>query len=180
MNRLFWGLLFVALDVEVTLGSAVFGLFPDFVGYFLMMKGMETLAEESAHFSGGRHWAFALALLSIITYGADLLNLSAMDRVRMWMLGLAGHGAGVFLQYKLVAGIRQMEDCRDWELQSEKLKAMWLIQAVMSTVWYLLGWVPLVGIFTAVAATVTAVCLLAAMYNVKKRYANAMEKERKP
>ena len=180
MNRLFWGLFFVVLDFEATLGSATFGLLPDFIGYFLMMKGMEELAEESECFDAGRHWAFALVLLNAILYMADLLDLEAMQRVWIWCLGLAGYGAGVFALYQTVAGIRQMEARRGWDLQGEKLKVMWLIQTVMGTVCYLLSWVPLVGTFAAVAAAVTAVCLLAAMYGTKKRYGKEIKKEREP
>ena len=40
MNRLFRGFFFVALDFELTLGTADFELLPDFIGYVLMMKGM--------------------------------------------------------------------------------------------------------------------------------------------
>lgn len=178
MNRLFWGLFFVLLDLKVTLGSAAFGLLPDFFGYFLLMKGMEALEEENRHFAKGRHWAFALVLLNVILYVADLLDLQTMDRVRVWCVGLAGHGAGIYVLYKMIAGIRQMEEDRRWDLHSGKLKAMWLIQTVMGTIAYLLGWVPLVGIISGAASSVTAVCLLAAMYGTGKRFAQEREKER--
>lgn len=54
MRHLFWGLFFVTLDFDLSLGSVTLGLLPDFVGYYLLMKGMEELAEESGHFEKGR------------------------------------------------------------------------------------------------------------------------------
>lgn len=170
MSRLFWGLFFVVLDFEITLGSAAIGLLPDFVGYFLLMKGMEELAGESRYFDWGRHWAFAMALLHTILYVAGLLDLSSGVTVGFWALGLAGYCVGLFVLYQLVAGIRQMEEHHGWDLQGEKLKAMWMIQAVMGLIGYLLNWVPLVKTFAAAAAAVTAVCMLAAMYGTWKRY----------
>jgi hypothetical protein len=35
MQSLFWGLFFIFLDFNVTLGNSVVGLIPDFVGYIL-------------------------------------------------------------------------------------------------------------------------------------------------
>ena len=40
MNRLFWGFFFVLIDVKLSVGSAVFDLLPDFLGFWMIMKGM--------------------------------------------------------------------------------------------------------------------------------------------
>ena len=170
MNRLFWGLLFVVLDYELKIGSVMLGLLPDFVGYWLLMKGMESLAEESVYFDRGRHWAFGLMLVHLVLYGGDLLDPPTMTALGLWVLGLVGHAVGLYLVNRMIAGIRQMEKNCGRDLQSEKLKFMWLIQAVMGTLSYLLNWVPLVKTFAALASAVTAICLLAAMYGTKKRY----------
>lgn len=170
MNRLFWGLLFVALDFELNPGSVTIGLLPDFIGWYLLMKGMEALAEENRYFDRGRHWAFALCLLNVVLYGADLLNPSGMNAFAMWMLGLAGLCVGVYVTGSMIRGIRQMEEDHHRQLHSEKLKIMWMIQAVMGILAHLFSWLPLVGEFTAAAAVVTAVCLLIAMYGTAKCY----------
>ena len=170
MNRLFWGFLFVVLDYELKIGSATLGLLPDFGGYFLLMKGMESLADENEYFARGRHWAFGLMLLHLVLYGGALLDPPAMTAVGLWVLGLAGHIVGLYLVNRVIAGIRQMESSSGRDLQSEKLKFMWLIQAVMGTLAYLLNWVPLVKSFAALASAVTGICLLIAMYGTKKRY----------
>lgn len=170
MNRLFWGLLFVLLDFEAKVGSATLGLLPDFVGCWLLMKGMEELADENKCFDRGRHWAFGLMLLHLVLYGGKLLGADAMAAVGLWCLGLIGFGLEVYLIRRMIAGIRQMEESHGWVLQSGKLREMWLIQAVMGGIAYLLSWVPLVKIFAALAGMVTAACLLVAMYGTKKRY----------
>ena len=174
MNRLFWGLFFVTLDFDLTLGSATFGLIPDFAGYYLLMKGMEELAEESGQFDRGRHWAFGLMLLHGVLYIADLLDPDPGSAVILWFVSLAGFCAGMYLLRKMFAGIRQMEERRGWDLQSGKLHAMWLVETVMGAMAHLLSWMPLVSVFAAVAAAVTALCLLAAMFGTKKRYQKIM------
>lgn len=170
MSRLFWGLLFVALDYDVTVGSLTIGLIPDFLGFWLLMKGMETLADESKCFDRGRHWAFGMVLLSVVLYVKSFLNLSSGSKVGFWVLGLVGFCVGLFVLHQMVAGIRQMERRRGWVLQGEKLKTMWLFYAVMGLIGYLLNWVPLVKTFALLASAVTAVCLLVAMFGTVKRY----------
>ena len=90
MNHLFWGLFFVALNFKVQLGTAQFGLLPDVLGWYLMMKGMEGLARENRRFDRGRHWAFGLMLLSAVLYIGDLLNPDAMAAVGMEFAPLDG------------------------------------------------------------------------------------------
>lgn len=170
MNRLFWGLFFVVLDFNLNLGSAKIGLLPDFVGWYLLMKGMETLAEENRYFDRSRHWAFGLMLLNLVLYGADLLNPTSMNAVMLWLLGLAGFCVGMYVLSKMIRGIRQMEEDHQWELQGEKLRAMWMIQAVMGAISHLFSWMPLIGVFAMIAAAVTAMCMLVALYGTMKRY----------
>lgn len=170
MNRLFWGLFFVVLDVKLNLGSAKVGLLPDFIGWFLLMKGMEALAEENRYFDRGRHWAFGLTLVHLVLYGADLLNPSGMNGVALWLLELAAFCAGMYALGKMIRGIRRMEEDHGWDLQCEKLRAMWMIQWVMGCISCLFSWMPLLGTVAVIAALVTGMCMLIAMYNTVKRY----------
>lgn len=169
MNRLFWGFFFVALDFELTLGTADFELLPDFIGYFLLMKGMEALMAEGQSFNKGRHWAFAMTLYSGSVWIMGLMNLTAMGKVGAWLLGLLGQLMSIFVFRFVVSGVRGMEQEWGWDLQGEKLKAMWLVYGVLGTLCYLLNWIPLVGTICAAAGAVTAVCLLIAMYGTRKR-----------
>ena len=41
MMKLFWGFTLILLDVPLELGSASIEVLPDFLGYFLLMRGME-------------------------------------------------------------------------------------------------------------------------------------------
>ena len=74
MNRLFWGLFLCLLDYEITVGTAVLDLLPDYLGFFLVMKGMEQLAGENSFFDRGRHLAFGMIIVSVILFIADLMN----------------------------------------------------------------------------------------------------------
>ena len=88
MNRLFWGFFLILIDVKMTVGSAVFDILPDFLGFWLIMKGMESLAEQSVSFDRGRHGAFGLSILDVILFGMELMNPDMIGRLWLWGLGL--------------------------------------------------------------------------------------------
>lgn len=175
MNRLFWGLLFCLLDWDITVGSAVFEILPDFVGFFLLMKGMEELAGENACFDKGRHWAFGMLIVSGILALMDLMNLSGMEMVGAWALGLAGELIGLVILRKIVLGVQQMEQDNRWELGGESLKGMWLILAVMLMLCGLLDWVPLIGTVCNTARWITGICFLAFFWGSRKRFYEYVE-----
>lgn len=170
MNHLFWGLFFCLLDFEVTVGTAVFGLLPDAVGYFLLMKGMTVLAEESSRFNRDRHWAFGLCLVSAILYGANLMDPDTRTKIWLWGLELAELIAMLTLLRSMIAGVAQMERRQCRALDSEKLKAVWLVLAVMQPLCHLVSWVPLVGSVCTAASAVTGVLFLIAFSGSRKKF----------
>ena len=156
MHRLFWGLFFVLLDVEVTVGRAVFEILPDFAGFFLIMKGMEELCRQDGRFEKSRHVAFGLFLLSLVLYGAGLLNLQPLGKVWLWGLELVCLLVFLRLLKAIVAK------------GSEQIRGLYLIVAVMQVLHHALGWVPLVGSICGAATLVTgAVFLLAFWKEIK-------------
>lgn len=163
MRRLFWGVLLVLLDYRVTVGSAVFEVLPDFLGWFLVLKGMEELAQKSRVFDRMRHWAFGLSVVSAILYGAELFNLETMTRVWLWVMGL---GILVLTLWMLRCIRRGLEELVG---SGERLKAMGLILAVLLPICYLVSWVPVVGsVCEAAAAVVSALYLLTLFGEMKK------------
>ena len=170
MNRLFWGLLFCLLDYEVTVGSAVFEILPDFVGYFLLMKGMESLAGENEYFDRGRHWAFGLLIVSVLVYGANLMNPDAMTKVWLWAAELAAMILQLLLIRRIIRGLARMERDHGLKLGTERLRAVWLILAVLYPICHLFSWVPLVGDVCGIAALVMGILFLITFYGAKTGY----------
>lgn len=170
MNRLFWGLLFCLLDYELTVGTAVIGLLPDFLGYFLIMKGMEELAVENRFFDRGRHIAFGLLIVSVILYAADLMNPGYMMKVWLWALELIGLVIMLVLIRMIVTGILWMEHDRSLKLRGDLLKSMWTILIVICPLCHIFSWLPLVGDICRMAATVVGALFLAAFWDSRRSY----------
>lgn len=165
MNRLFWGLLFVLLDYKLTVGRAVFEILPDFAGWFLVMRGMESLAGKSRAFDRGRHWAFVMCIVSAIVWGADLMSPATMTKVVFWAIGLAVLAVTLGLLHAVARGLKEMDR------NTERLQAMTLILAVLLPLCHLAGWIPLVGSVCAVAAAVISGLYLLVLFVTMRKSA---------
>lgn len=165
MNRLFWGLIFVVLDWKFTLGTAVFEIMPDFLGFYLLMKGMEELAVRSRVFERGRHWAFALALASGVHFAAELMAPEAGTQVILWAAGLLLLAAGLAFIRRILRGLGELG------LETAAAEGMWLVLAALQCICYLANWIPVVGEICNLVSLGTGVLFLLCYYRMKKKSA---------
>lgn len=166
MNRLFWGFFFALIDVKLSVGSAVFDLLPDFLGFWLVMKGMESLSEKSAHFDRGRHGAFGLSILGVILFGMELMDPDMAGKLWLWGLGLIAEAGVLVLLFLTVWGIR--ESYTDESVG--RLRGLLAVLTVLQILAHLMSWVPVVGKICGAAALIGNVCFLAAFYGSVKAY----------
>lgn len=171
MMKLFWGFALVLLDFSWELGSASIEVLPDFLGYLLLMRGMEPLLEER-FFARGRHVAFGLMLLSIVLWIAALTDPDTGTAIAVWGGTLIAKIAGLFLLYGTVREICRLERENQWDLQGDRLKGMVPIVVLMLPVCKLLEWIPIVGRIGLAAGTVISFCFLAAFWNTSRRFQN--------
>lgn len=143
--KLFLGLIFLLMDLDIPVGTMQIGLLPDFIGYFLIMKGLEDRDDP------WRHGAFALTLVSIVLYVVQLLNPDTGVQVTLWCVDLAAEIGLLLLLYR-IAG------------KQKGMKELFPVLCCIRVLAMLLGWLPLVGTVCAVANAVVAVCFLAAAY----------------
>lgn len=170
MNRLFWGLLFCLLDYEITLGTAVIGLLPDFAGYFLMMKGLEELAFENRSFDKARHICFGLAIASVVFYVVRLMDPGYMTQVIFWAAELVALVVQLVMLRMIVSGVLWVEHDHDLQLGGSVLKSLWKILIVICPLCHVFRWIPLIGAICAMAGTVVGALFLAAFWTCKKEY----------
>lgn len=170
MNHLFLGMLFVLLDFNLSFGRCTLGLLPDFVGYILILKGLESLSAASGKFAKAKPWALVMAVYTGVLYISDLLSLSFRLRLLAWGLGLASTAAGLAISYWIVTGVQEIERIQSRDLQGQKLKLMWIYMAVISGICYVCNWIPIVGVIAAAGSLVIGICFLVAFYKTKTLY----------
>ena len=87
-NLIFWGLLFVVLDIRI---SSVDLFLPDFVGYILIAVGLSRLASHDQWFRTARIFAIILIFVSLTTLVEIAVDAKQAPRLkREWISTLTG------------------------------------------------------------------------------------------
>ena len=109
MDYLFWGFLLVFLDINIHFGVSTVDFLPSWLGYRLMIKGLDTLAEESERFAAARPWCVGMAVYTGVLWIADLFALGAELTFFTWLLGLAGTCVSFYITSIILDGIDRMQ-----------------------------------------------------------------------
>ncbi len=168
MTNLFWGLLLVLLDFNLNLGQVTIGLLPDFLGFYLVMKGAQALPAPA--FGKVRPMALAMAAYTGVLYVLDLTGIGGNLGVFGWVLGLVSLAVQMAILYYICLGVTQLQTQSGRDLGAEKLKPLWMALLILQGITQLLVWVPVVDFFAALGCTVVAICYLVAFYGAKKAY----------
>lgn len=161
MNILFIGLIFVFLDFNLNLGSVQIGLIPDFIGYILMMKGLDELSDYGENFLKSRPMVIGMAIYTGLLYALSLFGMSSVfGGVLSFILGLVSTIVSLYITYLLVIGIKDIENLQSRSLQSESLYMAWKVLAILSVVIYLAVLIPALGIFCLIAGLIVNIYFL--------------------
>lgn len=170
MDKLFLGLLFAFLDLNLDLGNVRIGLLPDFLGYIFIVQGCGLLLAESQRFAKVNPVAMVLAVYSGITYAMDLFGISA--RLGIWglLLRILFAAVSLYMSYQIVAGVQDIEVRRSADLQAAYLRSVWGGVAVLEVIGLLFSWVPVLNLFCMIAAFVVYICFLVAFHRSRELY----------
>ena len=164
MRQIFLGMLFVFLDFNLNLGNVTLGLIPDFVGYILLIRGLDALAAESRRFVQARPWAVVAAAYSGALYGLDLLGIGSSLGIFAWALGLASLALSAYLSGLVVRGILEMERTKGCGLAGSALQGCWMAAVITSALCYPLAFVPVLGWSCVLAGLICNILFLAALW----------------
>lgn len=170
MNNLFYGLLLVFLDFNLSFNDHTFELLPDFLGYYLMMRGLEELDNESDYFAKARPFAMGMMIYTAVLYALDVLAVTVYLEFVSWVLGLLATIVSLVIGYWVVSGIQDIETRHGWDLQGQRLRSMWLYTAVLQGIAYVCVWIPWVSIMGSLAAFIMGICYLVAFNSSRKLY----------
>lgn len=170
MRKIFIGMLFVFLNFNLTVNGMVIGLLPNFVGFILVYVGLGEISADSRIFADTRPWAIAATVYSFVLYVLDLFGLASQELLII-ILGLIQGGLSIYISYKIIMGIKEVEAARGADLQSDGLYKIWLPLVVLSLSVYALIILPPVMVIATIAALVLNVIFLIRF----SRTANAYE-----
>ena len=73
MRKLFYGFLLMFLSFDLSFNGHSLDVLPDFVGYFLLIRGMKEMEAESGLFRNPRPFAVGMMVYSAVLWIGDLL-----------------------------------------------------------------------------------------------------------
>ena len=170
MELIFIGLVFLFLNFSITLGSCSIGLIPDFVGYIFLLRGCAQLEDKSSRFAQIRTPAIVMAIYTGVLYGLNLFGLPANWGAVGWVLSLAAMAVTLWITYRIVQGVEDLESLSRRDLQSSHLKSLWTANAVLTGINYLISWVPVLSLVGFLGNAVVSILFLVAFYQSKKVY----------
>lgn len=133
MTNLFFGYLFILLNVTVTLFAFSFDVLADFVGFFILAKTSAELGKQNEYFQKTVLPCRILAGVTLATwvvFGIGALgNIPFLGTVKSVIL-LAEQVAMVAVIYFQVKGIGQIEEESGYYMKAFNLRSDWMVLAV--------------------------------------------------
>lgn len=144
MQNIFYGMLLVCLNFTFSIGSVKIGLLPDFVGYILMMKGIDEIVHESSQFVKIKPYIMTMVVYTCLLYIGDLFGLSIqINGFIASVLGLIAVIIAFYISYTIISGIREIEKNDQCNLNGEILHTVWIVRVICSMVVYIAIVIPI-------------------------------------
>lgn len=137
MNKIFVGLFFVFIDVNISLGNAAISLIPDFIGYLLIYFGLKQMEKESYWFGRTKSLAVVLFIYSAFGFFSDLTGLIptvVSGRAAVILLGYLSTIAGLYIAWSIIRGIKDMEEEKEHNFFGRRSMASWKMIALFQLI----------------------------------------------
>ena len=170
MGNLFIGFMLIFLDFNLNLGNSTIGLIPDFIGYIVMIKGLEQMDKESAFFMKIKPYVTGMAFYSTFLYLLDLLGVSISLGVLTYVLAIISTVISLYISYNIVMGVIDMEGKYNTYLNGNSLKSTWTLLAVFNVLSFVTLMIPLISLISIIGSFIVAIIFLVAFNNSKNLY----------
>ncbi len=170
MDKIFIGFLLIFLDFNLFFGYSQIGLIPDFVGYIVMIKGLEEMARESTRFETVKPYAIIMAVYTGILYYMDFTGITFSMGGLSLLLGVLDSVISLSISYNIVMGVIDMEIKYNTLLNGYMLKATWTILAIFSILSYVVMFYTAIAMLCIIIGFIASICFLVAFSNAKNKY----------
>ena len=170
MRNILIGFLLIFLDFSLNLGNSKIGFMPDFLGYIIIIKGLEEMVGESTLFAKAKPFAAGMAVYTGILYLLDLFGISVALGVLSYLLAFMSTAISLYISYNIVMGVIDMEGEHNTPLNGENLKSLWTAFAICNVVTFVSFLFPAITIICIIMSFLLAICFLVAFNNSKRMY----------
>lgn len=170
MNSIFKGMIFVFLSFTFTFNNSKIDLLPDFIGYFMIIKGLDELYNQSENFIKIKPFVLGLGVYSLITF---IINLAGITTELGYLAVIAGILYTIFLiyiTYKIILGIMDIEKKINKSLNTEKLMSNWKLMITFNILTFITIFIPVFAIVCLIVYVVFVIAYLIAFNTTKNLY----------
>ena len=170
MNKLFFGLLLIYLDVNINIDSHTLNLLPDWAGYCLLFSGLLDLAGESEKFTKAKPLCLDMAVYTGVLWVLNLVVGSASLGIFDWILSLAATAVSLYILYLIVSAIGDIETSRAVSIGQPKLMSAWKVMAVAYGAAQVLTILVALAVICLIVGFVATVVFMVYFNNTRKAY----------
>ncbi len=171
MTKILIGFILLFFDFEFN----GFDILSDFVGYIFIFLGCHQLTCKSKNFHNAKWWTAGL-LVYILIKNIIELSIGYYDSEFIIVLDILVVFVSIYIDYFIVAGVKDLEKAENAELNSKKLMILWGIQSVsiiissLCTFWIENIVVEDISIVLLVIALLVHIGFLVNFYTAKRLY----------
>ena len=161
MKKFVFGFLLIFLNFNLNFNQFSLNVLPDFVGYYLLMKGMEEMKRESPRFENASPFAIGMIIYTAVLWLGALLNVGG--GVLGMVLSVIAQVVHFYIAWVLVQALREMEQNHGADLYGSVLLSRWKILLGLNVAIQLLRVLASVGTIRIVMTIATVLVLAALM-----------------
>jgi len=170
MKNIFIGFILIFLDFNLNINNSQIDLIPDFVGYIVMIRGINEMIEKSTFFMKVRPYVTAVAVYSGVLYLLDLVGTYKSLGVLTYILAIISTTAHLYISYNIVMGVLDMEGIYNIYLNGDRLKSIWTAYAILNVLTFMFMLFPPAAIFCIIITFIVAICFLIDFNKTKNLY----------
>lgn len=173
MKNIFIGMILIFLNFNVSIGNSTINLFPNFVGYLFMLKGLRELADFSPRFTNIVPMVKVMVAYSVIVFVMYLFGITTgLAHFIVFIVGIISTVVSLYISYCIIMGAKDIETAKEQNLESVRLYKLWIVMAVASIFsffGFLVFAVPLFAIVMIIGFIVNVIYIFA-FYKTQKLF----------
>jgi len=175
MKSIFIGLLFIFLNFDINMGQMQIGLIPTFVGYILMLRGLNEMSAHSDWFSRAKWLATVMLVFSSFVYLMDLFGITRWLGLLGFILGVLSIVFSLLILYRIVKGVEDIEAKNGWQMFAVQLYNRWVIMAVFSVASAVIVIIPVLALISLLVSFIALIFFLVAFNRAKNVFLNEVQ-----
>jgi hypothetical protein len=171
MKKIFIGLIFIFFNFNITLGTSILPLLPDFIGYLLISLGAKEMIDASAKFDNVSAFSKLLTFVFGVFFVMDVMGISAsMAQMTLfnWLFGLAVMVIELYLLYLLTMAVLELKPRLSYPSEADRLYQIFKYHAISAAVASLFIIIlPILGIIAMIITVFFAILYIVIFNRIK-------------